>query len=340
MLRKILIWLGKVCIAGIAALGALSIYSFLFSYVGAHSVNPTGATDYVYQPYQLLSDTNEGFMWIHLDENGFNNEDGAGQKEVENLVIGSSHMFSNQVAKDQNTVSLLNTLLPEMYTYNMGMTGHRFHTCVSNLRAAVNTYHPTSYVILETETIEPTVDDMQSVLTATYPEIPIYDGWLLNLLTRYVPATRNIYNMVDNWRLPEADMSVTTVKEDYLSEEYRAILDAYLRNAAQIVTGGGTQLIIFYLPVVTIGSDGQLLFDTDLNAMNTFLDSCERNGIIFLDMTEDFQALYDQEHKLPYGFINSRVGHGHLNKYGHKVIAERLAEIIRGNNSNYQSASG
>ena len=37
---------------------------------------------------------------------------------------------------------------------------------------------------------------------------------------------------------------------------------------------------------------------------------------------------YNQNYILPHGFINSSIGNGHLNKYGHKMLAEELYKII------------
>ena len=39
--------------------------------------------------------------------------------------------------------------------------------------------------------------------------------------------------------------------------------------------------------------------------------------------------LYKTRHILPYGFLNTKVGYGHLNRYGHEVIAKRLAKEIK-----------
>jgi lysophospholipase L1-like esterase len=60
-----------------------------------------------------------------------------------------------------------------------------------------------------------------------------------------------------------------------------------------------------------------------------FEKACEDNDIIFVDMTDDFKQLYEEKNILPYGFINTKVGRGHLNKYGHMVIAKKLAQVIK-----------
>ena len=60
---------------------------------------------------------------------------------------------------------------------------------------------------------------------------------------------------------------------------------------------------------------------------------CEKNNIIFIDMSDDFLKMYEEENVLPNGFCNTAVGFGHLNKYGHTAIARRLAEVIESDSS-------
>ena len=48
-----------------------------------------------------------------------------------------------------------------------------------------------------------------------------------------------------------------------------------------------------------------------------------------MKLTNEFQKLYEEEHVLAHIFSNAVAGEGHLNKYGHRVIAQTLAERIR-----------
>lgn len=63
--------------------------------------------------------------------------------------------------------------------------------------------------------------------------------------------------------------------------------------------------------------------------MKLFSDSCKRNGVYFLDMSERFLSEYAKNYTLPYGFINSSVGKGHMNRYGHKMFAEEIYALIK-----------
>ncbi len=43
-----------------------------------------------------------------------------------------------------------------------------------------------------------------------------------------------------------------------------------------------------------------------------------------------FLREYEENHLLPYGFANSAVGKGHLNRYGHAMIADELYKLMEG----------
>ena len=46
-------------------------------------------------------------------------------------------------------------------------------------------------------------------------------------------------------------------------------------------------------------------------------------------MTPSFSELFETENKLAHGFANSALGEGHLNQYGHREIAEEIANTIK-----------
>ena len=89
-------------------------------------------------------------------------------------------------------------------------------------------------------------------------------------------------------------------------------------------------MIIFYHSKTQIDRDGNYLDPTDPDARAAFVAACKANNITFLDMTEPFERLYNEQHILAHGFANTAVGYGHLNKYGHAIIAEELAKEIQG----------
>lgn len=328
MMRKTLLWIGKASIAGLIVIIELSLFTLLYHYTGAHSDSPTGATDFVFQPHQLYSTMEEGFAWTRMDEDGFNNPDGSKNLKIDNLLVGSSHMYAYNVPAKLSTAYLLNDLLPEMHTYNIAMGEHLFSTCISNLENAVNIYHPSSYVIVQTSDVALNMQEMEEVCNGTYEELSSYNDGPLYWFQRFVPAAKIIYKQLSDWILLSSPSKAEENSIDFLSKDYSSLINKYLFNAANTVEKSGAKLIIFYIPDLTILKDGSLEFQTDENAVAAFNKSCVNNEILFIDMTAEFQKMYIEKHKLPYGFINSRVGHGHLNVNGHRVVAEKLQEVI------------
>lgn len=317
-------------LGGGIALLILSLYVFCFNNTGVHISNATSATDYKWEPYQKKTKSNEGFAWITFDEDGFNNY--SIPNNVDILLMGSSHMEAVNVGKNENAGALLNEILIDKNLYNIGMSGHTIYTCVQNIHDAVSCYSPSDYVILETDRISLNKEDMLSVVDNEYPEIPSHDSGIVYLLQKKLPVVKALYKALDDWRSADNRSVASTPVPKEFGSEYADILNQFLSKAASGVSSSGSKLIIFYHPSTEIDGNGNMINTTDQDALSAFQEACANNGIIFVDMTPDFERMYEEEHILAHGFINTAVGTGHLNKYGHKAIAERLAEVIGGEN--------
>lgn len=67
----------------------------------------------------------------------------------------------------------------------------------------------------------------------------------------------------------------------------------------------------------------------DEEKLALFSQLCKKNDIIFVDSVSVFEALYTEQYILAHGFANTAVGVGHLNEYGHRAVAEVLANAIK-----------
>lgn len=65
------------------------------------------------------------------------------------------------------------------------------------------------------------------------------------------------------------------------------------------------------------------------DAVSVFADLCAENDIIFLDMSKRFEKEYKEHYAVPYGFSNTSVGEGHLNKSGHAMMANEIYRLIK-----------
>lgn len=314
----------KIGSAGLIALVFLSWFTIVYCNSGIHVTNSSGATDYKWEPNQLKSTMSEGFAWLHMDKNGFNNSFPP-QGDICNLLMGSSHMEAVNVSIDKNVGYLLNEL-GVGYTYNIGTSGHQIYNCVRNMADAVKEYKPSGYVILETDRVELDINSMKQVLDDTYPHIPSYDSGLLYTVQKYIPSVKHIYNQIDIWKSMES-VSAEVRRNTAQYDEYKEVLYAFLKKASDSV--GKAKLLIFFHPTTPINSSGSMINETNPDMLEEFARACENNGIMFIDMTESFRELYENEDILPYGFSNTAIGVGHLNENGHAVIATKLSEAIR-----------
>ncbi len=325
----------KIFFSGLISIALLSGYVIFFNYSGVHVRNNTGATDYKWEPYQWKAITKEGYAWNRFDEHGFNNDKVL--TDIDILVIGSSHMEAVNVAQSKNVCGLLNEMTDDS-TYNIGVSGHNIYTCVKNIDNAVNCYQPKKFVIIETSTIELDVQLMQQVLENKYPDIQSYDTGLLYTIQKKIPVIKILYKAVEEWRSLETSSTDANAKVEPIEivgnsdVAYVETLDSFLAKAKDSVSSSGAKLIILYHPYTRIDADGRLVDATDKGALSSFQYISEQNDIIFVDMTPDFEKLYEENHILAHGFVNTAVGQGHLNEFGHKIIAERLIEIIGGEN--------
>jgi hypothetical protein len=53
----------------------------------------------------------------------------------------------------------------------------------------------------------------------------------------------------------------------------------------------------------------------------------DEQGIPYISLYTSFLQAF-REHKPPFGFDNSILGKGHLNQYGHQLVADQVIEYL------------
>ena len=301
----------------------LSVFVRFYYFSGVHVTNYTHATDYTWEPNQSKANMTEGFSWLSMDSNGFNNLEPISSK-IDVLIMGSSHMEAVNVFPNRNAVSLLNSEFQDLYFYNIGVSGHKIYNVVNNIQAAMETFKPKKYVIIETSIVNLDEETMQQVITGNFERIKSYDSGLVFHLQKKMPLIKSLYKAIEDWRAPGAHDVEPTIETEAYAETLRAFL-----KKAKTDCGNQVKLIICYQPATELDNDGSMICVTNPDSLSLFSRACEENEIIFVDMTEDFQELYQSRSILPHGFTNTAIGAGHLNEAGHEMIAERLAITIQ-----------
>ena len=290
----------------------------------------TNSTDYIWQQNKFYSRGTEGFANGITDKNGFNNLK-TFEDDIDVLVMGSSHMEAFNVAQDKNTVALLNEKFQDhdMNFYNIGISGHDFVRCLYNLENAIDEFAPQKYVIIETQTIVPSISGMEAALKGNIAPIESHNEGIIGKLQRF-PYLRLLYNQIKSVKNANKAKTKATLNTEIKIDTAKLyqLLNAFIHKSAHTCEKNGVKLIIFYNCELNTDAQGDVLARKDVEAVNAFSKICEENDVIFVDMYDSFKTNYLETFKLPRGFSNSEAGVGHLNEEGHRVIAEKISTVI------------
>jgi hypothetical protein len=153
-----------------------------------------------------------------------------------------------------------------------------------------------------------------------------YDTGILFYLQK-IPYLRLLYRQYKNDIDNNEDMANQIVDETN-KEKYSEILNSVMQKIEQISIANNVKIMVLYHPQLILNKDGSVSPSTDNAYLEIFEKSCSKNNIFFVDMADVFVDEYKANHVLPHGFSNTAVGAGHLNKNGHKMVANELFKQI------------
>ena len=193
---------------------------------------------------------------------------------------------------------------------------------------------PPKYVVIETSTVKMTEQKVSEVINHTVEFTESHSTGLMATLQR-LPFFRVVYQNLKNGLLkrilPElysfSSSSSTTssvTSGDHI--DYDA-LDTYFEYISSIAEKYGTKVIIVFHPTETISEDGSLAFAENPESV-AFAEKASEYGVYYIDLTDAFLEEYEVNHHVPHGFETGKLGAGHLNRYGHKVFAQEVADLI------------
>ena len=328
-MKKFGVWILKAIAGGVIALLALNAFAMLYYNVPVHYTNPDGATEYKWETSTFYSKGTEGFAWGVTNNDGFNDlRDYTPGERIDILLMGSSHMEGFNVAQDENAGAVLNTLFDgEKYTYNIGTAGHTMLYCIKHLAAALDTYEPGEYVVIETNTVDLATADIDAVLSGTLTDIPSQSGALITLMQK-LPYLRLLYT-VQFKGAGAADTEAATTADQTQTGDYAAVLSPLLGMVADICSERGVQPVIVFDTAVLVDEHGKAYTVTDPEQLAAFESVCAEKGIVFVDLTDAYLGEYAESCRLPYGFANTTPGTGHMNKVGHRLFAQEVCGTIK-----------
>ena len=332
-MKEKLLWLLKALLSGLIAVIVMTGFCSLYYNLPVHHDTEDGATDYAWESHAFYSRGTEGFAWGRTNNEGYlNSYDYTEDMPVDILVMGSSHMEAYNVSMDESTASVLGSLLPDRTVYNIGVSGHNFMTCADNIAAAVDKYQPDEYVVLEISGLRYSEEDLRAIIDGTVAHQESHQDGIVGLLQKN-SFFRLLYaqwqGFADNAKATDAsDVADSSFQKMADEDTYDAVLTKLYNAAAKY----GAKLILVYHPHIQPEANGGVTVLDDAEYRPFFAQVCRNNKAEFLDMSDIFVENYRQQHVLPHGFSNTSVGAGHLNKYGHAMIAEAICDRIEEGN--------
>ncbi len=290
-------------------------------------------TPYKYEPMENFTYGIEGYGYGRINNDGYVNvDDYDSNKEVNILMVGSSQFEAFQVDIRDSVTSRLNAKLKDKFVYNIGISGNLFPKSISNLAPAITKYKPTDYIILEMSDVKYSDKELREVIekeddNENNSESSASQGKKTNIIRSFYNNSsllRLLMRQVEKLINRETPSSIVESKEKFNEK-----LTGEVLNKIKTIVENKVKVIIVYHPSVTLDSDGKLLLlNNEKEDVEKFSKLCQENEIYFLDMSNRFKEEYEKNYILPYGFSNTSVGTGHLNKYGHEMIADELYKFI------------
>jgi hypothetical protein len=330
----------KIFLAGICAVIFLSILCLFYYRSSLYVKNASGVTDTVAEPYSTYCYATEGFGYGKMNNEGFQNEYDYHGQPITVLLAGSSQMEGFQVPQHLTASSLLNNFFnDEASVYNIAKGGNSFDIQCKNFERALGYYKP-KFVVIETMTVQFPIAVLKKISENSVSKNYTGFNFLGFDITKvregirksplkylyYIRLAAKQINLLAAKEFPGGNSTGVfkeTVTEEYINEINRII--GQVSHAAQ---EHSVKPVILYHPALILNKDAFVTSSSDNEYLEAFMNACRENDVFFVDMTKVFMQEYENRHVLPRGFSNTHVGSGHLNRYGHKMIAEELYRII------------
>jgi hypothetical protein len=322
----------KIALAGCIAIIILSIICLLYFNVPRAIQTNNSPTYSILEKNRYYVRGLEGYGYGKTNNEGFLNLEDYNGQTVDILIMGSSHMEGFQVSQKRTTASELTKLFQgTKFVYNIGISEHYFYASMHNLEYAIKRYNP-EYVIIETAFLN---FNSENLIANIYPKTKFevsdknkgLSFMLKNSFLKEIPYIR-LVNFQIRTIIENKKNDGFIVENEKIDEAYLKAIDITMQYLNKVCLDNNVKPIIFYHPHLTLNKDGSASTNTNAEYLALFEEACNNNAIYFIDMTTVFMDEYKKNHTLPHGFANTAVGTGHLNKYGHKLIANALFHQI------------
>ncbi len=316
------------------ALCILSAFSLVY-YNGPPTIpQPELITKNRFMPNRVWSTMGEGFGYGVTDNLGYNNAYYNNCTDPDVVVVGSSHMEAVHVPATANCTDVLNKLFAEderedndLKCLNIGRSGSFFDQSASYFETIAEYFDTARYIVVETKSLGWTVEQLDGMLNQEYRKDMKERSLAANIAVSipYFRIFAKQFGELFPLKPAEEPLPLST---DQDGEEYASKMNAVIEMMATQARENGKELIILHHNTYSYEDMENAISDDDPEQMKVLEESCKKNGVVLVDVVDDFISHYKETYQLAYGFANSQIGEGHLNRLGHSIIANELYAAI------------
>lgn len=285
----------------------------------------------------------EGYCITRIDERGYVNRDlpiaddyyvVAGASHTEGLFI-PTHLRYSDLAND----TLYND--GKNHMINIGKSGNYYSVVLQHLDGILGEFPDAEGIIIETDSLAYDTKALyDSQIQAGFDPAETADALMSSLGTKQkavmkikqgLPLLRLLHKQYYTYLESRAsDTEGSDILDpEFWKSEYEGDFEIALDDLMQFIRNKtDKKIIILYHPAVKLEADGTMSIMTN-NAEDYYKKVCPKYDITFIDMTYRFEEAYNNDHVIPYGFFNTTMGSGHINRKAHEMMAEELEKVLR-----------
>lgn len=358
--KKILSWI-TAAIAAVICVNFLCLF-YIRETGGAERLG--GAIYAISQPGRISVNCEEGYGFNRNDENGYTNTTAQLSEDGYILIMGNSMTRGTNTMPKDRYVQQLNSLIAKdmggdasetAYAYSISRGGALFAELASGYDAALAEFPDAKAVVIQLafenrdlgispEYLEQVYNQREFDVTQTAEYIFENESFVSkfkHLVKNAFPlipfAENRRFNKIGHPFVGAFGLNRIIMKKDIISADLKnendqnalkyAELDALTEALSYLNSKNNIPLIILDMPDIKSFDEDSLTFN--LYKQDIWEEACNEAGVTFIGMTDEFEELFLQERKLPYGYSNTSVGTGHMNKAGNRLVAETLYQKLK-----------
>jgi len=347
MSKEISGWL----IAFLSACFILNIFTFSFYHPAVEIKRSGGSTPGLMVPGQWSLLGFEGYGIQTIDHNGYVNPDLPLEKDYY-CVIGASHAEGLHSRKGERISDYLNNKLGYTDTlkfYNIAHTAYQFNNIAKHFDGIIQEFPNSKGIIIELDSTDYSIEQLTDALNQTgysYTDDTINcmlekqtsKEKLITLIKNYIPLIRELSFQYETYktsksqqvndkiyRASDFEVREAITKDTAFLENYRATLSNVMQMIRSEYQG---HIIIVYHPTTSLDEKGNLILNSEVTDA-IFEEECIKNDIAFIDMSNKFTDAFYNDNIAVYGFWNTTMMTGHINKFCHELMADVVLDYLK-----------